>query len=402
MQVAVIGGGAAGFFAAISAKHHHPDARVQLFEKTNKLLAKVKVSGGGRCNVTHHCMNNRLLSANYPRGEKFLRKAFEQFSVTDTISWFGNRGVELIPEADNRMFPHTNSSQTIIDCLTNEANKLGVEISCGRIVSNILPSDNGFQLKIDDAALHADFVIIATGGSPKLEGLRWLADLGHTIVNPVPSLFTFNMPNEPICSLMGVSVANADVRVTGTSISASGPMMITHWGLSGPAVLKCSAFGARALAEANYDFQVMINWLGDIKEHTLRMQLETMLDEVARRQIANKNPFALPARLWEFLLQKSEINGTKPWMEISKKSLNKLINTLLNDVYHVKGKTTFKEEFVTAGGVALTDVNAATMQSLKVPGIYFTGEVLDIDGVTGGFNFQAAWTTGFIAGKLQK
>ncbi|MEZ4722535.1 MAG: NAD(P)/FAD-dependent oxidoreductase [Flavobacteriales bacterium] len=400
MKVAIIGGGAAGFFTAISAKAHHPEADVHLLERSNKLLAKVKVSGGGRCNVTHNQLNNRLLSQYYPRGEKFLRIAFEQFSVSDTVQWFESRGVQLKTEADNRMFPVTNDSQTIIDSLTSEARGQGTRVRLQTPVSTIYRKSEGFSLSIGAGSEHFDKVIIATGGSPKREGLQWLAELGHEIVDPVPSLFTFNMPKNPITHLMGVSVPNAQIRIVGSKLSATGPLLITHWGISGPAVLKTSAYGARELAQLNYNFKCAINWLGGTKEHLVRSEIEELLPDIGKRKITNRNPFELPSRLWDYFLNRAEVDSEKPWNEIGKKSLNKLINTLVNDEYEVKGKTTFKEEFVTAGGVSLDDIDPETMQSKVVPGLYFAGEVMDIDGVTGGFNFQAAWTTGFIAGKL--
>lgn len=398
-SIVVIGGGAAGFFAAISAATHHKTSRVLLLEKSQKLLSKVKVSGGGRCNVTHRCFENRELVKFYPRGEKFLKKAFEQFSVKDTIAWFESRGVKLKVEADNRMFPTTDNSQTIINVLMAAAQELGVKISLGESVERLVKENEIWLIETSKQTILADKVIIATGGSPKREGLRWLEALGHEIVDPVPSLFTFNLPKNPITELMGLSVPKAHVRIQGTKLESVGPLLITHWGMSGPAILKLSAFGARLLADKHYQFHFQVNWLGEIKEHELRASLENMLDEVKKRKISNRNPFDLPQRLWDYHLQKAEIDGEKIWLDLSKKSLNKLINQLLNDTYEGLGKTTFKEEFVTAGGVALSDVDTQTMQSRKAPGLYFAGEVLDIDGVTGGFNFQAAWTTGFIAGK---
>jgi predicted Rossmann fold flavoprotein len=397
-QIVVIGGGAAGFFAAISAANHHPEATVMLLEKSNKLLAKVRVSGGGRCNVTHHCFENRNLAKFYPRGERFLKKAFEHFSVKDTVAWFENRGVALATESDNRMFPSTNTSQTIVDTLIGAALDAGVQIRMNTQVQSLKPQDGTFLVETNSETIQAQKVIIASGGSPKKEGLLWLEKLGHQIENPVPSLFTFNLPKQDITQLMGVSVAKVGVKLQGSKLQSEGPLLITHWGLSGPAILKLSAFGARELADKNYRFHFQVNWLGALKEHDLRSTLDDLLAEVKKRKVSNRNPFDLPSRLWEYLLQRSEIDPDKPWQELSKKAINKLINALLNDVYEANGKTTFKEEFVTAGGVSLEDVDPNTMMSRVVPNLYFAGEVLDIDGVTGGFNFQAAWTTGFVAG----
>jgi len=400
MNVIVIGGGAAGFFAALSCKKHHPESSVILLEKSDKLLAKVKVSGGGRCNVTHACFENSRLAKFYPRGGKKLKKSFYQFSTRDTVEWFERRGVKLKTEEDNRMFPVTNNSQTIIDCLMGEANKLGVKIQKGISISKIEKKENGFSLIAGNKEIHADKIIIASGGSPKMEGFNWLKELGHTIVPPVPSLFTFNMPNESIKKLMGVVATPVSVKIKGTTLTSNGALLITHWGMSGPAILKLSAWGARELHAMNYKFEILVNWLGDKSETEARNFMETEIKTIGKRQIGNKNPFQLPNRLWLFFLEKNEIDAETTWNQLAKKSLNKIINTLVNDCYKAEGKTTFKEEFVTCGGVSLDEASFETMESKVCPGIYFAGEVLDIDAVTGGFNFQAAWTTGFIAGKL--
>ena len=400
MDVAVIGGGAAGFFAAISCKTHHPEASVIIYEKSDKLLAKVKVSGGGRCNVTHACFTNSQLVKFYPRGEKQLKKAFAQFTTTDTVKWFEGRGVRFKTEADGRMFPVTDSSQTIINCLLREIDKLGISILLHQPIMAIDKENDTFKLTLRDKIIYADKVIIASGGSPKTEGFDWLKELGHTIEPPVSSLFTFNMPNESVKSLMGVSVDNASVRIPGTKLKTEGPLLITHWGMSGPAILKLSAWGARILKDFNYQFTIQVNWLGLLNEDKAR---EILLEETRvhpKKKISNSNPFQLPNRLYLFLLSKIEINPETTLEEVGKRNQNRLLNTLLNDEYKVEGKTTFKEEFVTCGGVSLNDVSMDTMGSKKCKGLYFSGEVLDIDGVTGGFNFQAAWTTGFIAGKL--
>jgi predicted Rossmann fold flavoprotein len=402
LKVAVIGGGAAGFFAAISVKTHHRSAEVHLLEKTSKVLSKVLISGGGRCNVTHACYNAKDLSKNYPRGEKFLKQAFHTFQVKDTINWFKEQGVELKTEEDGRMFPTTNESSTIASALLNAARELGVEFRLNNPVTAIMPQQPGFHLKIlDNDVFYFDKLVIASGGSPKLSGLRWLEELGHNIVSPVPSLFTFNMPNEPITNLMGVSIPKAHVRIRGTKLEASAPLLITHWGMSGPAILKLSAFGATELAQTGYNFNIQVNWLNNINESHLRTEIEQQGLLLESKKVANRNPFNLPSRLWTFLLNRAQILEDKRWVDLSKKELNKLVNTLTNDDCRVEGKTTFKEEFVTAGGVDLINIDFHSMQSKKVPGIYFAGEVMDIDGITGGFNFQAAWTTGWIAGQLK-
>lgn len=413
MNVIVIGGGAAGFFAALSCKKHHPEFSVTILEKSDKLLAKVKVSGGGRCNVAHACFENNQLAKFYPRGGKQLKKLFFQFNTKDTVEWFENRGVKLKTEEDNRMFPVTNDSQTIIDCLMDEANKLGVKIQKGISISEIRKKENGFSLiaegKDPSTSLEvtADKIIIASGGSSKIEGFDWLKELGHAIVPPVPSLFTFNMPNEPIKKLMGVVANPVSVKIKGVrtqhavSLTSEGALLITHWGMSGPVILKLSSWGARELQAMNYKFEILVNWLGNKNETEARSFLEEETKTIGKRQVGNKNPFQLPNRLWLFFLEKNEINSEIVWNQLPKKSLNKIINTLVNDSYKCEGKTTFKEEFVTCGGVSLDDVSFETMESKVCSGIYFAGEVLDIDAVTGGFNFQAAWTTGFIAGKLK-
>jgi predicted Rossmann fold flavoprotein len=412
MKIAVIGGGAAGFFAALSCASFYPQYEVTIFEKSNKLLAKVKISGGGRCNVTHNCLEVNKLLKNYPRGEKFLRNAFHSFAVAQTLAWFERRGVALKAEADGRIFPESDDSQTIIDCLLQEAADSNIAIRLSADVQVLEPLANGqFRLQIgrtnektDKAAKNEIFdkVIVASGGSPKKEGLDWLQNLGHQIQLPVPSLFTFNIPNNPITELMGVAVAQARVRVADTKLVQEGALLITHWGLSAYAVLKLSAWGARILAEKNYQFKIFVSWLTSHHEDQLRADIYVLKDSLGSRQMGNKNPFALPNRLWEFLLQKINVSLTQRWADLTKPEINGLVNILLYDTYQVQGKTTFKEEFVTCGGVDLADIDYNTMQSRKVVGLYFAGEVMDIDGVTGGFNFQAAWTTGYIAGQLMK
>ena len=401
MKVAIIGGGAAGFFAAISAKEHHKDAQVTIYEKSTKLLSKVRVSGGGRCNVTHACFEIHELLKFYPRGNRFLKKAFPKFNTTHTVKWFEERGVELKTEKDNRMFPVSDSSQSIIDCLTKETQKLGVEIKLQSTIKELSVLPEGIELDFGTGnSLIVDKLIVASGGSPKLEGFNWLQELGHSIETPVPSLFTFNMPNEPIKELMGAVAENAKVRIQGTKLVANGPLLITHWGMSGPAILKLSAFGARLLAERNYDFKIQVNWINASTEEEYRPIFLSNLAENRKMKIGNLKVEGIPKRLWAFFLDKLEISSDLVCLDLSKKKINRIINTLLNDEYSVKGKTTFKEEFVTCGGVSLGEINPFTMQSMVVPNLYFAGEVMDVDGVTGGFNFQNAWTSGFVAGKL--
>ncbi len=402
MKIAIIGAGAAGYFAAISCKNHFPEANVSILEKSNKTLAKVKVSGGGRCNVTHACFSISELSKFYPRGEKYLKKSFGIFNTNHTVAWFSTRGVELKTEADNRMFPITDNSQTIIDCLTREAEKLSIDVRLGFGVDSLIKTENGFEITSNKEIFLFDKIIVATGGNPKSEGFNWLSSFNHEIISPVPSLFTFNMPSEKTEALMGVATQNTVVRIQGTSLQQQGPLLITHWGMSGPAILKLSAWGARILNDLNYNFTLLVNWTGLANEEVVREKVMNARLESAKKKIVNANPFDLTARMWEYLLDRVEIKHDIIWSELPKKEQNRLINTLFNDAYKVEGKTTFKEEFVTCGGISLAEVNMNTMESRKQEGLFFAGEVLDIDGVTGGFNFQAAWTTGFIAGKLGK
>ncbi|MBD3616881.1 MAG: NAD(P)/FAD-dependent oxidoreductase [Gracilimonas sp.] len=401
-QIAVIGGGAAGFFAAISAKTHHPEAKVTIYEKSDKLLSKVRISGGGRCNVTHHCFDIRELVKNYPRGERPLKKAFGMFSPTDTIEWFQKRGVELKTESDGRMFPTTDDSETIINCLMQETRKLGIGIKTKSNIKSLKPLEEGYVLGFHRGGrIVADKVIVATGGSPRTSGFDWLRKLDHEIEEPVPSLFTFNMPDEPIKELMGVVAEPVSVKIMGSKLQSSGPLLITHWGMSGPAILKLSAFGARELNEMDYNFKVLVNWTGERTEQEVRDILKAVEDEHGKKKIASVNPFGLAGRLWEFLINKLELGEDMIWQNMGKKNINRLVHLLTNDEYQVEGKTTFKEEFVTCGGISLQDVDMKSMHSRKSPNLYFAGEVLDIDGVTGGFNFQAAWTTGYISGMLK-
>jgi predicted Rossmann fold flavoprotein len=396
----VIGGGAAGFFCAVNAARINPLLKVILLEKSNKLLSKVKVSGGGRCNVTHACFDIQEMSKRYPRGEHFVRKTFHQFFTTDTVEWFEQRGVKLKAEADGRMFPVTNSSQTIIDCLLNEANKYGVEIKMNREVKQLKTEKEKWKIVLNTTEeLSADYICIASGGFPKLQQYEWLKETGHSIVEPVPSLFTFNIQNNPITKLMGVVIPEATIKIKSTKLKNTGPLLITHWGMSGPCVLKLSAWGARELQKSNYDFFISVNWLKDKNEQELKSEFQFIRTKNGSQKIINNNLFHLPNRLWQFLLNEAGIKDDWRWADLPSKEQNKLSRLLTNHEFHVKGKTTFKEEFVTAGGVDLKEVDANTMQSKLKSHLFFAGEILDVDGITGGFNFQHAWTSGFIAGK---
>ena len=396
MKIAVIGAGAAGFMAAITAKESDLHASVTIFEKTDKALSKVLVSGGGRCNVTNATFSIAQLIKNYPRGGKELKKSFNLFNTKHTIDWFKKKGVDLKTELDNRMFPSSNSSQTIVDLLINTAKDLNIRISFKSKVNLVKPFSNGIELTVNQEVMFFNKVIIASGGTSRESGLDWLKRIDYKIVPPVPSLFTFNMPEDPITRLMGLSVPNVIASIQGSVFKQSGAILITHWGMSGPAILKLSSWGAKDLARRKYIFKTQINWLA-INEEELRNQLVSL--ELNRRLIFNHNPFEIPKRLWQFILNKLEISENQIWSEISKKNKNRLINTLINDEYLVMGKTTFKEEFVSCGGIDLSEVNMLTMESKRHRGLFFAGELLDIDAVTGGFNFQAAWTTGYLAGK---
>jgi predicted Rossmann fold flavoprotein len=399
-HLVVIGGGAAGFFCAVNAARMNPALKVTILEKSNKLLSKVKVSGGGRCNVTHACFDIAEMSKRYPRGQNFVKKTFHQFFTTDTINWFEERGAKLKAESDGRMFPVTDSSQTIIDCLLNEAAKRGVEVLLNREVKKINAQQSIFNVQFSGGdVLTADDVCIASGGYPKSSMFDWLKELGHTIEEPVPSLFTFNLPNHPITKLMGVSVEKAKVKIIGSKLEEEGPLLVTHWGLSGPAVLRLSAWGAKQLAVSSWQFTVNINWLPDYNEQSLREKLLQIRNTNAAQKIIGKNVFGLPNRLWEFLALQSGVKDEMRWADLPAAIQNKFIKNICAYECEVKGKTTFKEEFVTAGGIKLNEVDANTMMSKKVPNLFFAGEVIDVDGITGGFNFQHAWTSGFIAGK---
>ncbi|MES1216669.1 MAG: NAD(P)/FAD-dependent oxidoreductase [Bacteroidota bacterium] len=399
-QLVVIGGGAAGFFCAINAARMNPLLKVMLLEKSGKLLSKVKVSGGGRCNVTHHCFDIAEMSINYPRGRHFVKKAFHQFFTTDTIQWFEERGVKIKAEKDGRMFPVTDSSQTIIDCLLKEANKYGVEIRMNCEVKSIIQKEERFQIQTSGPhLLTLDYLVVATGGYPKSSMFEWIKSTGHSIEEPLPSLFTFNLPGNAITKLMGVAVEKVIVKIAGTKLVEEGPVLITHWGLSGPAVLRLSAWGARELAVNGWIFIAHINWLPEYNEQTLRDRFQQLRFELQAQKIINRNPFGLPQRLWEFLMEQSGLNDQWRWADLPVKEQNKLIKNICLYECNVKGKTTFKEEFVTAGGIKLNEVDANTMMSKKIPNLFFAGEVLDVDGITGGYNFQHAWTSGYVSAK---
>ncbi len=397
--IVIVGGGAAGFFCAANIVKTS-GTKIILLERSQKCLSKVRISGGGRCNVTHNSDSIAVMSKKYPRGEKFVKKTFHQFFVPDTIAWFAARGLKLKAEADNRMFPVTDDSQSVIDVLTRAVARNGVDIRLGQHVYDIVPKAQGFTLRIKGHQdIHADQLVIASGGFPKIEMFDWLQHLGHEIAAPVPSLFTFNIPRNPITDLMGLSVPEGTVKISGTKLQESGPVLITHWGLSGPGILKTSAYGALQLAAMNYNFQVQVNWLANYNEESFRQHLMTYKQEHPHQKLSNITGLPIPQRLWNLLLLFSQIEETQKWVDLPAKQLNKLAKNVTALEMKVSGKTTFKEEFVTAGGIELSGVDSQTMQSKYHEGLYFAGELLNIDGVTGGFNFQNAWTTAWIAAK---
>lgn len=395
----IIGGGAAGYYGAITCANAAPGkARVLILERAKRVLQKVKISGGGRCNVTHDCFDPKRMATNYPRGNKALIGPLHRFGVRETVRWFTARGVELKTEADGRMFPTTDDSQTVIDCLQDAADEAGVELWTAEGVEAVTPVDQGFELSLRDGrTLKARSVLLATGGTRSTSGASLARSLGHDLVPPVPSLFTFHIDDARIRGLQGLSVEHAEVEVVGESLGNDGPVLVTHWGLSGPAILKVSAWGARELHAIDYTFKLRVNWLPgvDCEEHFHRLRADW-----GKRQVGSRSPFdQLPKRLWERLVDAAGIDPQRRWAELSKKKSRALGRQLTRAEFDVTGKSTNKDEFVTCGGVPTDEVHMRTMESRITPGVYFAGELLDIDGVTGGFNFQNAWTTGYLAGQ---
>ncbi len=404
MNIVIIGGGASGFIAAITAAENFPHAVIVIIEKNKTVLNKVRVSGGGRCNVTHDPSDLRTFVKNYPRGEKLLRQLFQQFSAVDTIKWFEEKGVKLKTEVDGRMFPVSDSSQTIIECLTRHARLHNITVKTSLTIKSfdtcLKDNELEFVLKTEQGEeLMANRILIATGGYPKLSGFEWIENHNFEIIPPIPSLFTFNTPGNELIKLAGVSTPDALVRITGTKLEYRGPLLITHWGFSGPAVLKLSAWGAAYLSEKNYEFNCKINWVPSLTENQIREQLLSERNQSSKQQIASHSRFGIPNRLWKAFTNMAEIPDDLRWIDASNKHINRLVELLTNNQHEVKGKTTYKEEFVTCGGVALENIKSDTLESKLIPGLYFAGEVLHVDGITGGFNFQNAWTTGYVVGK---
>ncbi len=397
-RLLVVGGGAAGMFCAVNAAQLNENLEVVVIEKSLKLLSKVKISGGGRCNLTHACFSVSELVKHYPRGATFLKKAFHHFAPANTIEWFNARGVQVMTEDDGRIFPVSNNSQTIINCILNEAAVNNIEIQTAQTVTGMNKRNNNWAVQFASGKeLNADFVLVACGGFPKAEQFNWIKATGHTIVPPVPSLYSFNCPKHPITELMGISLPQVIIKLKGTSMVQSGPILITHWGLSGPAVLKLSAWAACILAENTYQFKITINWIPNFHENSCREKLVNMRTEKPTQKIFNATLFNLPSRFWHFMLNQAGISQEVRWADLTAKSQNALARLLTSFELDINGKTTYKEEFVTAGGVSLSEINSTTMESKLHKGLYFAGEIMDVDGVTGGFNFQHAWTSGFLA-----
>ena len=395
-KIVIIGGGAAGFFAAITAAESNPENEVIILEKSKKVLHKVKISGGGRCNVTHASFIPNELVEFYPRGKKELLGPFHQFMTGDTMEWFENRGVPLKIEEDNRIFPESNSSQTIIDCLTQSAENAGVKVWLEQNVQSVVKSNKKFEIKTKTQTITADKLLIAAGSNPKIWALA--ETLEHSIIPPVPSLFTFNINDKRIKEIPGISVPNATVKIVNTKLESSGPLLITHWGLSGPAVLKLSAFGAIILADKNYQYNVEVNWLSSSTEVVLKI-LKSIKENEPKKQVILRSQFTeIPKRLWERLVLASTIQFDSKWADLSNRELQQLAEQLTKCIFNANGKSTFKDEFVTAGGVRLKEINFKRFESKLHKNLFFAGEVLNIDAVTGGFNFQNAWTGGFISG----
>jgi predicted Rossmann fold flavoprotein len=392
----VVGGGAAGFFAAIEAATQKKGLKILLLEKTTKLLSKVGISGGGRCNVTHHCFEPSALARHYPRGQKELKQLFKVFQAADTVHWFEQRGVELVTENDGRMFPITDTSETIISCFRSEAEKYHIEILIASEVKRVMKDKDGFSVQcVNGKQFTTHKLLIAMGGHPNPGAYRWIQSLGHTVVAPIPSLFTFNDPSKEFADLMGVAVQQAEVKIAGTKFTSRGPVLITHWGLSGPAVIRLSAWAAQYLHTAHYEFTALVNWTNGQTEDSARSLLKEKNLREGGKKIFSHPLFNIPQRLWEKLCAMADATEKMVWAEAPAKTINRLVEFMIRCPFAIKGKTTFKEEFVTCGGVDLTEINLPSMESKLVPGLYFAGEVLNIDGETGGFNFQAAWTSAY-------
>ncbi len=392
-DIIVVGGGAAGFFTAINCVEKNPKLKIALLERGKTVLEKVRISGGGRCNVTHAEFVPNELVKNYPRGEKELRGPFHQFCSGDTVEWFSNRGVALKIEDDGRMFPTSDSSQTIIDCFLNEVKRLKIDVLTSQSVQSIYQGEDYWKVETNTETFLCQKLVMTTGSNPKIWDM--LSGIEHNIISPVPSLFTFNCKDIRIKNLMGIS-ANVSVKINNTSLKNNGALLITHWGFSGPAILKLSAFGARELFDKKYQFTLQINWLKNYHFDEVLQELKNLKIEHSKKIVSKKSPFDLSNRLWESLVLASTISESLKWADVTKQQLINLANQLTNSEFQINGKSTFKEEFVTAGGIDLKEINFKTMESKLHKNLFFAGEIVNIDAITGGFNFQNAWTSGFI------
>ncbi|HLV51223.1 MAG TPA: NAD(P)/FAD-dependent oxidoreductase [Flavobacterium sp.] len=394
-DVIIVGGGASGFFTAINLAEQRPDLRIAILERSNEVLSKVKISGGGRCNVTHACFVPNVLTKYYPRGERELKGPFHTFCTGDVMEWFSERGVALKIEDDGRIFPESDSSQTIIDCFLEEAAQLQIKIIKQTIVQQLSQEDDFWKIETSKEVFLCQQLVMATGSNIKIWDL--LKTVNHSIVNPVPSLFTFNIKDDRIKDLMGVSAEMVSLKIKGSNLKANGPLLITHWGMSGPAILRLSAWGARELFDKNYQFQLIVNWTNEYVFDEVLEELMQQKQQHPKKMIFKHPHYQLTHRLWQQLVKASGISETTIWADVTKKQLVQLTEQLTQAHFQVNGKSTFKDEFVTAGGIDLKEVNFKTMESKLHNNLYFTGEILNIDAITGGFNFQNAWTTGFLA-----
>lgn len=401
IKVAIVGGGAAGFFAAITAKAQHPEAEVRIIERSAKVLAKVAVTGGGRCNLTNSFEDIADLRQAYPRGFRLMKRLFNVFDHRDACRWFEARGVRLVTQPDRCVFPQSQDAMTIVGCLENEARRLGVRVLTGqRVASLSAGAHGGWELSLaDGSATHADRVAVTTGGMPGQGDFLSLRRLGHEVLQPIPSLFTFNIAEPSLPALMGTVVSPVVVGIPGTKLRAAGPLLVTHWGMSGPAVLKLSSYAARHLEACDYQSAVAVNWAGGLSCEAVSRALQQLAHLHPQKLLLSIRPFGLPLRLWQYLLGKTGNSAERRWAEMGGKSLNRLVEVLTNDTYPICGKGSFREEFVTCGGVSPASIDYNTLQSKHCDGLFFAGEVLDIDAITGGFNLQAAWTTGYVVGQ---
>ena len=401
VNVAIVGGGASGFFAAIIAKSKNPNANVTIFEKNQKALAKVMITGGGRCNLTNTFEDISDLKHAYPRGYKLMKRLFKQFDYHEVYKWFEDNGVPLVTQEDLCVFPKSQEASSIVNFLVNKARRLGVNVMTGyKLEKTIQTEDGRFMLYFKNGQTQIfDRVAITTGGSPNINDLNHLRELGHEIETPIPSLFTFNIADKKVLALMGTVVNPVMTSISSTKFRSQGPLLVTHWGFSGPAILKLSSHAARYLHENNYNVDISVNWTNVANRSEIEEYIKKIVSENPNKQLASLRPYDMPSRLWTYIIDKLCISREKKWAELGKSGINRIIEALTNDIYHVSGKGAYRDEFVTCGGVSLSNIDYHTLESKICPHLFFAGEVLDIDAITGGFNLQAAWTTGYIVGQ---